>query len=86
MRWELHSELDDTHPLREHIESLLVELGTPGRSARALWVDYDLILQCVGYYPPMSRGAHFDRELERKTANLGLAIDLDFYFVAEHEH
>jgi len=25
------------------------------------------------------------RELERKTANLGLAIDLDFYFVAEHE-
>lgn len=60
MRWELHSGLDDAHPLREHIESLLVVLGTRERSLRARWVDYDLILQCVGYYPPMSHGAHFD--------------------------
>lgn len=85
MHWELHSGLDDAHPLREHIESLLVVLGTRERSLRARWVDYDLILQCVGYHPPMSHGAHFDRELVRKTANLGLAIDLDFYFVAERE-
>ena len=86
MRWELHSGLDDTHPLREHIDSLLLMLGTREQSLRALWVDYDLILQCVGYYPPMSHGAHFDRELVRQAANLGLALDLDFYFVAEPEN
>lgn len=83
MRWELHSGLDDTHSLREHIDELLVTLGTKELAVRALWVEYDLTLQCVGYYLPMGHGAHLDREVVRQAAGLGLAINLDFYFVED---
>ncbi len=83
MRWELHSGLDDTHSLREHIDELLLMLGTKELAVRALWVEYDLTLQCVGYFLPMGHGAHLDREVVRQAAGLGLAFDLDFYFVED---
>jgi hypothetical protein len=83
MRWELHSGLDDTHPLREHIDALLLTLGPKELAVRGLWVEYDLTLQCVGYFLPMGHGAHLDREVVRQAAGLGLAFDLDFYFVED---
>ena len=87
MAWRFRSGLDDTHPLEQHIESLLLWFGTKAEAARGLWVDYDLTLQCVGYYPA-SRGSgmHFNREIIRQAAQLGLAIDCDHYFVEDHGH
>ena len=83
MQWRLESGLDDRQPLREHIDALLGILGTREASLRSLWRDYDITLECIGYYPPMTHGAHLDRDVVRTAANLGLAIDLDFYFVEE---
>ncbi|HEX5050914.1 MAG TPA: DUF4279 domain-containing protein [Planctomycetota bacterium] len=87
MSWQLKSGLDDTRPLDEHIKSLLLIVGVQTSEMRQLWVDHDLWLQCVGYYPPSSgAGMHFDREVVRQAAQLGLAIDCDHYFVDDHDH
>ena len=86
MSWQLQSGLDDMHPLREHIEALLSIIGTRAEAIRTLWVEHDIQLQCVGDYLPPGHGAHLDRECLRQAAQLGLAIDLDVYFVDAHEH
>ncbi len=84
--WRLESGHDDTRPLDEHIRSLLSMVGTKAAEMRHLWVDHDLYLQCVGYYPRSSgSGMHFDREVVRQAAQLGLAIDCDHYFVDDHD-
>jgi hypothetical protein len=86
MRWRLDSGLDDTEPLERHIESLLLFLIPREEQLRKLWLDYDLVIQCVGYYPPSGHGAHLNREVIRQAARLGLALDLDFYYQDEHGH
>lgn len=86
MSWRLRSGLDDTHPLDGHLECLLTGLGTRAEELRSLWVDFDLTLQCVGYFAPSGHGVHFTREHIRKAAQLGLAFDLDFYFIDDHGH
>lgn len=80
MLWKMQSGLDDKQPLEQHIASLLLYLKPKAEALRELWVDYDLTLQCVGYYPPSGHGAHFDREQIRQLAQLGIALDLDFYY------
>ncbi len=85
MLWQLASGLDDTRSMREHIDALFDVLGTRANELRTLWLDYDLTLQCVGHYPSWTHGIHFDRDVVRKAANLGLAIDLDCYVVEEDD-
>jgi len=86
MAWYLRSGLDDTEELSAHIDSLLLALGPRAEALRSLWVDYTLTMQCVGYFPETGHGAHFDREVLRRLADLGLALDLDFYHVPDHGH
>jgi hypothetical protein len=68
MSWRLSSGLDDTKPLKQHIKNLFLYLASKADAIRALWVDYDLTLVCVGYYPPSGHGMHFDREQIRQAA------------------
>ena len=86
MSWRLSSGLDDTHSLDQHIENLFLFLQMKADALRQLWVEYELTLQCVGYFPPSGHGMHFDREKIRQAAKLGLAFDLDFYYVDDHGH
>ncbi|MFZ2726744.1 MAG: DUF4279 domain-containing protein [Methylococcaceae bacterium] len=86
MSWRLSSGLDDTQPIEMHIQYLFSRLHTKADALRKLWLDYDLVLQCVGYFPPSGHGIHFDREQIRQAAQLGLSFDLDFYYVDDYEH
>lgn len=79
MSWRLKSDLDDTRSLREHLDALILVLGSRESELRQLWRDYDLVISCVGRFPAWTCGAHLDRELVRQAANLGLAFDFDFY-------
>jgi Domain of unknown function (DUF4279) len=79
MQWRLHSGLDDTHSIDEHVSSIFLVIQAKANLMRNLWLEYDLTLQCVGYYPEGSHGNYFSREVIRQAANLGLGIDLDFY-------
>lgn len=85
MRWQHDSDLDDTHALAEHLAALFTVLGSRTNELRALWLDHDLTLTCVGHYPSWTHGLYLDREVVRQAASLGLALDLDFYFVRDHE-
>ena len=71
MSWRLSSGLDDKEPLERHIQSLLLLLGRKAEALRTLWIEYDLTLQCVGYFPASGHGVHFDREQLRQAAQLG---------------
>ncbi len=73
--------MDDKQPLEQHIQILLTILSTRREAMRELWDECDLILQCVGYYPATGHGAHFNREIVRQRSRLGLAVDLDLYFM-----
>lgn len=86
MGWCRSSGLDDTRPLAEHIRALLTWVQPKASDLRLLWVGHDLTLQCVGYFPPSGHGMHFDREQVRQAAQLGLALDLDFYYLDDHGH
>ena len=87
MRWEFRSGLDDTHPLEQHIQQLLLWFNVKAEAVRGLWVEYDLTLQCVGHFPlSHGPGVHFNREVIRQAGQLGLAIDCDFYFTEDHGH
>jgi hypothetical protein len=87
MAWEFRSGLDDTHELEEHIRALLLWFDVKAEDLRRLWVDYDITLQCVGYFPAScGSGVHFDREVVRRAAALGMAIDLDHYFLEDFGH
>ncbi len=86
MQWRLNSGLDDTAPLERHIENLLLFLVPREEQLRKLWLDCDLVIQCVGHYPPSGHGAHLNREVVRQAARLGLAFDLDFYYQDDHDH
>jgi hypothetical protein len=81
MKWILKSDLDDTRALREHIDAIFAVIATRSNELRALWVEYDLVIQCVGYFPSWTHGADLDREIVRQAAQLGVAFDFDFYFV-----
>lgn len=88
MSWRLCSGLDDMRPLDEHIKHLflLLKMKNKAEKLRQLWVEYDLTLQCVGYFAPSGHGVHFSRETIRQAAQLGLAFDLDFYYMDDHGH
>ncbi|WP_020395717.1 DUF4279 domain-containing protein [Thiolinea disciformis] len=86
MSWRLSSGLNDKQPLEMHVQNLFLYLSLKAEALRLLWVEYDLTLQCVGYFPASGHGVHFNREQVRQAAQLGLAFALDFYYVDDYDH
>jgi len=81
MRWQLDSGLDDRHPISAHIEALLVLLIPRESQLGRLALENDLVIQCVGHYPPAGHGVHLSREVVRQAARISAAFDLDFYYL-----
>ena len=86
MSWVMNSGLDDTEPMEKHISSLLAFLGTKKSALHKLLAEYNLVIQCVGYYTPSGHGTHLDRETVREAAQLGLCFDMDYYYVDDYGH
>jgi hypothetical protein len=87
MLWDIRSGLDDTQPLEQHVDRLLDCLSLKSDVLPKLWLEYDLVLQCVGYYPINSGpGIHLSRDVIRRAAQFGLSVDYDFYYVEDHGH
>lgn len=86
MLWRLNSGLDDKEPLERHVAALMLWLNRIPGAIKRISEEYELMLQCVGYFPGMGHGAHLDRETIRVLGQLGIAVDLDFYFVDDHGH
>lgn len=86
MSWQLESGLDDTRPLDEHINKLFAILEPFEKELNELGHKYDLCIQGVGYFPPSGHGIHLDKNMIQKSANLGVSVDMDFYYIGDNGH
>jgi len=86
MVWRYESGLDDRSPLNEHIQKLLSELEPHKENLVELSENYDLYLQCVGYFHPFGHGIHLDSKIIEKASTLKLSVDMDFYYIGDHGH
>ncbi len=84
MAWNFRSGLDDTHCLEEHIRAVFLWFNVRSEEVRKLWLEYEITLQCVGRFPSScGSGVHIDREVVRKAATFGMAVDFDHYFIGD---
>jgi len=86
MSWNLESGLDDTHPIEKHIERLLEILEPLENELAKLSKNYEVYIQCVGYFPASSYGLSVSKNLIEKLHRLSLSLDYDFYFVEDYGH
>ena len=86
MNWNLESGLDDTHPIEDHISALFLILEPLQSILTSLSNDYNLCIQCVGYFPASGHGIHLDKSIIYKASNLGLSFDYDFYYLDDYNH
>ena len=86
MAWNLESGLDDTHPIEEHIEKILILIEPLKDKLDELTQGYDLTIQCVGYFAGTGHGLHLNRETIKRISGLSVAIDYDYYFIDDHGH
>ncbi|MGH8613724.1 MAG: DUF4279 domain-containing protein [Gammaproteobacteria bacterium] len=84
--WQLESGLDDTHPIKDHLETLFAKLEPLQQKLHSLSESYEIYVECVGYFPPSGHGIHLDKEVIRKAASIGAAFDLDFYYISDNGH
>ncbi len=86
MNWNLESGFYDTHDIDEHIVSLLSMLEPLRDVLLQLGDEYDLCIQCVGYFPASGHGIHLSKEKIKRISALGLSIDYDFYYIDDYGH
>jgi len=69
--------------LDRHIDALLALLDDRSSVILDLGQQFEVWVQCVGYYSSSSPGFHLSRHTVQRIAKLGLPIDVDLYF---HEY
>jgi hypothetical protein len=77
--WALHSRLEASAPLEEHVRDVLDQLDASKAEFVELSRELDGTMQLVGYFHDVNPGVHFDPEIVRRTAEYSLCIDCDFY-------
>lgn len=78
-RWSLHSRLERSARLEDHIRDVLVQAENSLEAIQSL-ESANPLMQAVGYFRDYYPGFHLDRETITKLAQLGLELDCDFYF------
>jgi hypothetical protein len=81
--WFLKSSLPISSPVEEHLEALLLVLESRAKAIATLLNVYqaEAGLNCAIYYENFTPGIHLSRSITRRTAALGLYVDLDLYFL-----
>jgi len=77
--WALHSRVNPSAPLDEHVRDVLNQLDSSKAAFEKLSREQGGTMQLVGYFRDVSPGVHFDLETVRRCADYGLCIDCDFY-------
>lgn len=77
--WELHSRVNPSAPLDEHVRDVLDQLDSNKVAFEKLSRDLGGTMQLVGYFREVNPGVHFDIEIVRRSADYGLCIDCDFH-------
>ena len=84
-RWDLHSRLERTSGLEEHIRDVLDQLDSNGAAFERLSNELGGVLELVGYFHSYYPGLVFDREIVQRLARYSLSVDFDFYEFTDGE-
>jgi len=77
--WALHSRLEASARLEEHVKDVLDQLDANKAAFGELSRELGATMQLVGYFRDVNPGVHFDLETVGRIAEYGLCIDCDFY-------
>lgn len=80
-RWSLHSRLDKTAELEDHIRDVLAQLDQHVEQFQAVSSEFGGCMQLVGYFKVQYPGLHFDKDIVRGLAKYTLRVDFDLYFL-----
>lgn len=86
MVWRFDSGFDDKVPLAQHINLIISWLGSSPEAIKRLSDSYRVTLQCVGYFPKHQFGMHLSRDQIRLLGQMGVEVDMDFYYIDDYEH
>jgi Domain of unknown function (DUF4279) len=84
-RWMLHSRLDKTASLEEHVSDVLDQLDARKFDFKQLSSELDGVIELVGYFYGDYPGLFFDRDVIRRLSEYSLSMDCDFYYLASAE-
>jgi hypothetical protein len=77
--WALHSRLERTAPLEEHVRDVLDQLDTNREAFETLSRELGGTMELVGYFREREPGVALEREIVQRMAKYALMLDCDFY-------
>ncbi len=82
-RWELHSRLETTATLEEHVVDVLNQLDDKRNAFKQLSVELGGVMELVGYFHAYYPGLTFERDVIKRIAGYSLSMDCDFYYLCD---
>jgi hypothetical protein len=80
-RWSLHSRLERSASLENHVRDVLEQVLPKAEQIRRIGTEYQVGVQLVGYFYTDYPGFCMDRGLISGLAHLNVGIDCDFYYL-----
>jgi hypothetical protein len=80
-RWSLHSRLERTRQIDDHIKDVIEQLTTSKRRFIEISSKYGGVMQMVAYFRTDYPGLHWDSKLVESLAEFALSVDFDFYYL-----
>jgi hypothetical protein len=82
-RWELHSRLETTATLEEHVVDVLTQLDENRDAFKQLSAELGGVMELVGYFHAYYPGLTFERDVIERLAAYSLSMDCDFYYLSD---
>jgi hypothetical protein len=80
-RWSLHSRLERTRELEDHIGDVILQLCPRKLQFLEISLRYGGVMQLVAYFNTHYPGYHWERELVESLADYALSVDFDLYYM-----
>jgi hypothetical protein len=77
--WALHSRLEPTAPLEDHVRDVLDQLDTSREAFEKISRELGGTMELVGYFREREPGVALEREIVERMARYALMLDCDFY-------
>ena len=84
-RWTLRSRLDTTLPFEEHVSDVLSQLDAKKEVFKQLSAEFGGVMELVGYFNAYYPGLSFESNLITRLSEYNLAMDCDFYYLADED-
>jgi len=82
-RWQLHSRLETTATLEQHVSDVLAQLDENGNAFKQLSAELGGVMELVGYFHAYYPGLTFERDVIERLAEYSLSVDCDFYYPSD---